>query len=163
MATKGALIGRWVYPPGIPPRTRSIADASGRSDRMGDHTRPIAQSIKSIAIVDDEKELCTLFSMLVRSLGYRAECVAYDGDEIVQLVLEDSIHPDLILMDYRMPTMNGLQAAERIRRVRPEMKIIIATADDSVRRDVTAAGIYFLQKPFSISALSRMIEEAVGR
>jgi CheY-like chemotaxis protein len=77
-------------------------------------------------------------------------------------VLEDSIHPDLILMDYRMPTMNGMQAAERILRVRPEVKIIIATADDRVRPEVTSAGLYFLQKPFSISTLGRMIEEAVG-
>ena len=121
------------------------------------------QSIKSIAIVDDEEELCSLFSMLVKSLGYHAECVAYDGDEIVQLVLEDSIHPDLILMDYRMPTMNGMQAAERILRVRPEMKIIIATADDSVRRDAISAGLFFIQKPFSISALAKTIEEALRR
>ena len=120
------------------------------------------QSVKSIAIVDDEKELCFLFSLLVKSLGYHAECVAYDGDEIVQLVLEDSIHPDLIIMDYRMPTMNGLQAAERILRVRPEMKIIITTADDTVRHEVISAGLYFLQKPFSKSALGKTIEEAMG-
>ena len=120
------------------------------------------QSAKSIAIVDDEEELCSLFSMLVKSLGYQVECVSHDGDEIVQLVLEDNVHPDLILMDYRMPTMNGMQAAERILRIKPEMKVIIATADESARRDAIAAGLSFLQKPFSISALAKTIEGALG-
>ena len=112
--------------------------------------------------MDDEEELCSLFSMLVKRLGYNAECVAYDGEEVVQLVLEDSIHPDLILMDYRMPMMNGMQAAEKILCVRPEIKIIIATADDSIRRDAISAGLFFLQKPFAISALGKTIEEALG-
>jgi DNA-binding NtrC family response regulator len=118
--------------------------------------------MKSIAIVDDEEDLCSLFSILVKRLGYNAACVAHDGDEIVQLVLEDSIHPDLILMDYRMPTMNGMQAAEKILRVRPEIKIIIATADDSIRRDVISAGFFFLLKPISIQALTKTMEEALG-
>jgi DNA-binding NtrC family response regulator len=120
------------------------------------------QSSERIAIVDDEEELCSLFSILIKSLGYHAECVAHDGDEIVQAVMEDSIHPDLIVMDYRMPTMNGMQAAEKILRVRPEIKIIIATADESVRRDAIAGGLFFIQKPFSISALANMIEEALN-
>jgi len=146
----------------------SIGNSSGKSNRIGldlhfsiDHPKIGEQSSKSIAIVDDEKDLCSLFSMLVKSLGYHADCVAHDGDEIVQLVVEDNIHPDLILMDYRMPTMNGMQAAEKILLVRPEIKIIIATADDSVRRDAISAGLFFIQKPFSISALAKTIEEAL--
>ena len=63
-------------------------------------------------------------------------------------VLEDSIHPDLILMDYRMPTMNGMQAAEKILRVRPEIKIIIATADDSVRTRCDFFGTFLHAETF---------------
>ena len=117
---------------------------------------------KRIAIVDDKEDLCEVFSMLVKSLGHHPEFVAHEGNEIVQAVLEDSIHPDLILMDYRMPTMNGMQAAEKILRVRPEIKIIIATADESVKRDVISAGLFFIQKPFSISALANTMEEALS-
>src|SRR5579864_8922568 len=128
MATKSVLTVLNAYARSIGPWTRSAGDASGKkSDRMGqnshlsnDQPEIVKQAVKSIAVVDDEKELCFLFSILIKRLGYHAECVAYDGDEIVQLVLEDSVHPDLILMDYRMPTMNGIQAAERILRVRPE-------------------------------------------
>jgi len=99
--------------------------------------------------------------MFVKGLGYRVACVAHDGDEIVQLVLGDSIRPNLILMDYRMPTMNGMQAAGKILHVRPEIKIVIATADDSVRQDAISAGLFFIVKPFSMSALAKTLEVAL--
>lgn len=76
--------------------------------------------------------------------------------------MEKGIHPDLILMDYRMPVMDGLQAAGKILEASPWVKIIIATADDSVRADVEAAGLLFIQKPFSIQALEEKIGEALG-
>jgi len=65
-------------------------------------------------------------------------------------------------MDYRMPTLNGMQAAERILRIRPEIKIVIATADESVMREAIAEGLFFIQKPFSISELASTIEGALS-
>ena len=117
---------------------------------------------KRIAIVDDEEDLVEVYLMVVAKLGHQMEFVAHDGDEIVQAVMDERIHHDLILMDYRMPTMNGMQAAEQILQVKPDVKIIIATADDLVRRDTDAAGLLFIQKPFSIRALAKIIDEALG-
>src|SRR5438552_8539848 len=111
MATKSILTVRQLYRPSFAPRTRSTRDSSGKLDRTGHDTHFSSDkrlemgkqsSSEGIAIVDDEEELCSLFSILIKSLGYHAECVAHDGDEIVQAVMEDSIHPDLIVMDYRM-------------------------------------------------------------
>ena len=59
----------------------------------------------------------------------------------------------MVLLDYRMRTMNGFEAAEEIRRFDPAVRIVIVTADDSVREKVVAAGFGFLQKPFSMSQL----------
>ncbi|HZY94982.1 MAG TPA: response regulator [Candidatus Bathyarchaeia archaeon] len=169
MVTKSVLVVRQVYRPGFAPWTGSTRVSPRKStptrlsSRLSnDQTDMGEESSKVIAIVDDDEDLCSLFSTLVKSLGYHANCVAHDGDEIVQAVLEEGIEADLILMDYRMPTMNGVQAAEKILHVRPEIKIIIATADDSVRRDAIAAGLFFIQKPFSGSTLARTIEEALG-
>jgi DNA-binding NtrC family response regulator len=61
-----------------------------------------------------------------------------------------------------MPKMNGMEAAEKIQRERPEIKIIIATADDSVKRAAISADLFFLQKPFFTSALAQAIEDALG-
>jgi CheY-like chemotaxis protein len=169
MVAKSTLTVRQVNPASFAPWARLTRNSSGESNPIGQSAHfsthqpeTDKQSSKSIAIVDDEDDLRSLFSRLVKGLGYHLACVANDGDEIVQLVLEDSIHPDLILMDYRMPTMNGMQAAGKILRVRPEIKIIIDTGDDSVRQDAISAGLFFMLKPFSISALAKTIEEAIG-
>jgi CheY-like chemotaxis protein len=168
MVAESILIVQQIYRPNFDPLRSSTRDSSGISSRTGQNSHFSndkllgKQSRKSIAIVDDEKDLCSLFSIVVKSLGYHAACVAHDGDEIVKLVLEDSIYPDLILMDYRMPTMNGIQAAEKILQVRPEIKIIIATADDSVRQDAISLGLFFIQKPFSKLVLGKTIEDALG-
>jgi CheY-like chemotaxis protein len=129
---------------------------------LPDATRTKGKHVaKRIAIVDDDADLSSVFSMLIKNLGYREDFVADDGYKIVQAVLEEGVSPDLILMDYRMPVMNGLQAAERILKANPRMKIILTTADDSVMQDAKAAGVPFLRKPFTISALSKMMEETL--
>jgi DNA-binding NtrC family response regulator len=125
------------------------------------HGETTNKSKKRIAIVDDEEELCLLFSMLIKKLGYQEECVAHDGDKIVQFIVKDGLRPDLIIMDYRMPTMNGMHAAKKILQLLPKMRIIIASADDSVRNDAADSGMFFIQKPFSMSALANSIESAL--
>jgi CheY-like chemotaxis protein len=134
----------------------------GRDTRSRDATSAKGKQVaKRIAIVDDEPVLSSLFSTLIKNLGYREEFVTDDGSKIVKAVLENGIRPDLILMDHRMPVMNGLPAAERILKAKPWIKIILATADDSVTEEAKAAGVLVLRKPFTISALARTIEEAL--
>jgi CheY-like chemotaxis protein len=116
------------------------------------------QTAKRVAIVEDENDLLTLFSILVKRLGYLVEFAAHDGNEIVQALSKGSIHPDVILMDYRMPGMNGLQAAEMALRVRPETKIVIVSADDSIKQDALSQGLFFLLKPFSASSMASLLE-----
>jgi CheY-like chemotaxis protein len=117
---------------------------------------------KRVAIVDDDFELLTTYSAVLEHLGY-ATLTASDGDEIVDQVLSGhEAAPDVILMDYRMPKMNGLEAAKRILRNRPGIKIIMSTADDSVKQEAISAGMTFLQKPFSLGELARAIRESLG-
>jgi CheY-like chemotaxis protein len=134
---------------------------SGHGTGSSDTGDPAMKKVtRRIAIVEDEKDLALMFSILLKTLGYLTEYVAHDGTEIVQAVSDGSIHPDLILMDYRMPKMNGLEAAEKLRVLRPDLKIIIATADDSVRQATISAGLMFIQKPFSMRVLAKTIENA---
>jgi CheY-like chemotaxis protein len=99
--------------------------------------------------------------MLIRHLGYDIECIAHGGDEIVQAVM-DGKHPDVIIMDYRMPGMNGLQVAEMVLKEMPNVKITIASADDSIRQATLSAGLSFLPKPFSVSSLARLLENLLS-
>jgi CheY-like chemotaxis protein len=118
--------------------------------------------LKRVAIVDDDFELQTTYCFVLEHLGY-GTLTASDGDEIVNQVLYGhEPAPDVILMDYRMPKMNGLEAAKRILRNRPGIKIIISTADDSDKGEAISAGMTFLQKPFSLDELASAIRESLG-
>jgi CheY-like chemotaxis protein len=147
----------------------ALASNSDSPERrgVGEGARPRRRSqkgakqfAKRIAVVDDEEELCSAFSMLLESLGHRLDFVAHDGTEIVEAVVEGGVRPDLIMMDYRMPVMNGLRAAEIIRTFRPETKIVVVTGDDSVKPRALAAGLLFLQKPFSVWSLRAAIDDS---
>jgi CheY-like chemotaxis protein len=164
MATKTIMI----TVPGIPvwPKLGYLEDSGSNGERATTEKRPIVSSVRKnsisrrIAIVDDEKDLTLVFSMIIRSLGHRTEFVAHDGNEIIQAIMEGKAHPDTILMDYRMGSMNGIQTAQKIRQMHPEIEIIIATADDRVKEETDAAGLFFIQKPFSIAELDGVIDEA---
>jgi CheY-like chemotaxis protein len=112
---------------------------------------------KRVAIVDDEEDLLSVFSILFRNLGCIIDAIARNGDEIVQAI-KDGKHPDVIIMDYRMPGMNGLQAAAIIRKELPETMIIIASADDSIRKEALSEGLFFLPKPFAMSTLIQLVK-----
>jgi CheY-like chemotaxis protein len=103
----------------------------------------------------------SVLSILVRHLGYDIECVAYDGSEIVQAVKEGK-RPDAIIMDFRMPLMNGLQAARIVREESPRTRIILVSADDSVRKDARSEGFLFLPKPFSSASLAGLLKNTLG-
>jgi CheY-like chemotaxis protein len=139
-------------------RTRTVGGATEVAERL----EAAQKARKRVAIVDDDIQLRMAYSFVLEHLGYRT-LMAGDGDEIVDQVLDaKEAAPDLILMDYRLPKTNGLEAAKAILRKRPIIKIIISTADDSVRRDAISAGMTFLQKPFSMDELASAIAESLG-
>jgi DNA-binding response OmpR family regulator len=118
-----------------------------------------AVKTKSVVIVEDDPDLCDLLSTVIRAFGYKVDRIAHDGDEIVDAFTKEKIHPDLILMDYRMPRMNGLDAAKAIRQSNPQTKIVIVTSFDNLTKKAASQGLGLLQKPFSLSELRQVVEE----
>jgi DNA-binding NtrC family response regulator len=83
--------------------------------------------------------------------------VAHDGEEIVTAIVNHGLSLDIIIMDYRLPRMDGLEVGKRISKNRPGIKIVLATSDDSVKSAALSEGFEFLQKPFSLRMLARTI------
>ena len=80
-----------------------------------------------ILIADDS----TLVRRVLRGLveqdkDWQVCAEATDGGEVVQRTLET--HPDLIVLDFQMPVMNGLQAAQEIAKVAPDVPVLLCTA-----------------------------------
>ncbi len=73
---------------------------------------------KKVLIVDDEQDLVTLFSDVLESAGFVTE-PAYDGSEVMALVKKDK--PDLVLLDIKMPRVDGFEVLKSLR-ADPETK-----------------------------------------
>ena len=131
------------------------------SKGAGRQREPASRPLR-IAIVEDDEELLNVVSILVRSLGHELVFEGNSGAEVVSLIEERKIHPDAILMDYRIPGMNGIEAAEEVGFSDPKVKIVIMTADDSVKAEATDLGLLYISKPFSSEDLVRVLEAATG-
>jgi DNA-binding NtrC family response regulator len=111
-----------------------------------------------IAILDDEKDMLQALSILLEKLGYQSPSVFQDGTSLVRSMMIDRKSYDVLLIDYRMPEMNGIEAAKIIQRYRKETKIIMITGYEFVRKKASEIGIAFLLKPFTMGDLSHCLE-----
>ena len=99
-----------------------------------------------------------LFERLLSSQGHSILGKASNGEEAIALVKNLPQTPDIILMDHRMPQMNGLEATRIILGSFPEsrIRIIFISADLNVRQEAIEAGAQlFLVKPVSIKQILR--------
>jgi DNA-binding NtrC family response regulator len=118
---------------------------------------------QKVLIVDDEKQIRSILTQLLEDEGYCVQS-ACDGEHAV--VQADNFSPDLILMDQKMPGMNGIEAMVRIRKDHPDKTVIILTAHASVELAVEAIkkGAYdYLSKPFDNEELLITIRRALER
>lgn len=93
-------------------------------------------------VLCDDQEIVTEGMQLIFSTipGFEVVGVAHDGAEAVDLVAEH--HPDVVLMDLRMPIMNGIQATRKIQEQFPETRVLVLTTydDDGWVFDAIRAG-----------------------
>jgi len=119
----------------------------------------------NILIVDDESELRASMSETLKNLLFKYELnllMAINGGEAIEAVQR---HPvDLILMDVKMPEMDGLIALEKIKAIRPETFIVIQTAHANVGDAIRAIreGAYdYLEKPIQSERLKTILDKCL--
>jgi two-component system, response regulator PdtaR len=96
----------------------------------------------TVLIADDEQVMRSALIELLESDNLHVVGEAGDGVEAVSLTL--SLGPDVVLMDLRMPHMDGIEAAERIKKQQPYVQIVMysAYADLALEEASQAAGVY---------------------
>ncbi|MHC5065060.1 MAG: ATP-binding protein [Planctomycetota bacterium] len=134
------------------------ADGVGRSPRE-------CCGKEHILFVDDEQTIASLGRQALESCGYRVESKT-SSSEALDLFQEDPNAWDLVITDQRMPKMTGTQLAAEIRRLRPEVPIILCSGysgGDSPQVAQQAGLQGFLAKPFSKKRLEEMVRGTLDR
>ena len=92
--------------------------------------------MRSILFVDDHEVLARLSCEILSMQGYRADCAFNAADALAKLAEEDF---DMLVTDFRMEGMNGLELAQKVREKTPHMPIIVITgySDLDGNKDVT--------------------------
>src|SRR6187397_2372678 len=111
-----------------------------------------------ILVVDDDHSIVTAFQRFLIHEHHSAR-VAGNAHDALKLIGEHT--PDLVIMDVRMPGMDGLQALNEIRARHPHLSVVIMTAYGSsqVSIDAIRAGAFdLLTKPFTLDELRSVID-----
>ena len=116
-----------------------------------------------IVIAEDEAIIRMDLREMLEEEGYEVVGEAGDGQEAVRLAEE--LEPDLVILDVKMPVLDGISAAEQIvgKRVAPVVMLTAFSQRDLVERARDAGAMAYLVKPFTKADLVPAIEMAVSR
>ena len=114
-----------------------------------------------LLIVDDEKNIRLSLVRFFESLGHHVS-EAENGARASAMLAESRF--DLVLTDFRMAEMNGLELLKEAKRIHPDALVILMTAYGTVENAVAAmkAGAYdYVTKPFSLAEMQLLVDRAI--
>ncbi len=117
---------------------------------------------KRILLVDDEANVIKVFSDVLSRESYIVRGVE-NGLEAIKAMKEETF--DLALVDLKMPYMDGIEVLENIKKIKPQLPVIIYTGYGSVTSAVESMrkkAADYLNKPFSPEELKSSIKKALG-
>ena len=140
--------------PSVSPPSRSSAAAS---------VEPTTPARKRVVIAEDEALIRLDLNETLGELGYDVVGDASDGERAVALAEE--LRPDLVILDVKMPVLDGISAARRIAaaRIAPVIILTAFSQRELVERARDAGAMAYLVKPFSSTELLPAIEMALSR
>ncbi len=118
---------------------------------------------KLVLVIDDERPIRDLVSSLLAEEGWPVRAYS-SAAEALRDIAAGAIAPNLILLDMRMPGMDGPQFAEAVRVDRPDIPIVVMTAARDARAWYEAIGAAgYLPKPFDIDWLIETVTGVIGK
>lgn len=113
-----------------------------------------------LLLVDDEKEFVETLADRLKMRDLEAT-VAHDGEEALAVVKEEE--PDVIVLDVKMPGIDGIEVLKRIKQAYPDVEVIILTGHGSKKDEEAARGLGaydYMKKPADLDALVPKIRSA---
>ena len=121
-----------------------------------------AREIRTALVAEDEAIIRLDIVETLREAGFDVVAEAGDGATAVELARQH--RPDVIVMDIKMPTMDGIEAAEQIRELKIPVVLLTAFSQrELVERAAEAGAMAYVVKPFSPSDLLPAVEVALSR
>ncbi|MDD5766368.1 MAG: response regulator [Candidatus Marinimicrobia bacterium] len=120
-------------------------------------------NVKSILIVDDEKNIRLTLSQSLEVLKAEVD-TAVNGEEALAKLKEKDFN--LILLDLKMPGIDGIEVLRQIREIRPDIRVIIITAHgtiDSAVETIKLGAVDFIQKPFAPNEIRELVSRVIDR
>jgi len=116
--------------------------------------------MSKILIVDDEKEILELVDIFLRKQGY--EVVKFNNGEDALAFMDEDAGIDLVILDIRMPGIDGGTVLERLRRKEKELPVIFLTGSVGGQPVKVKADAMFM-KPIDLNDLSKKVKELLSK
>jgi len=117
----------------------------------------------SVAIVDDEKDLVRTYELLFKRRHIPMAFVAYDGHSAIAKFRSADPKPGLVIIDFRLMDMDGIDVMREVLAIQPGTKIIFISGDDSIEKEALDAGAaVFLKKPTDIKEITATVNSLLN-
>lgn len=120
----------------------------------------LQQGHERILVVDDEEHVSEMISRMLQHLGYKV-LVVHSGQEALALIGKKT-RIDAVILDMNMPTMSGKETFERLKEIRPDVRVVVSTGYSNESLEPTPLNNLvdgFLQKPYQMEELSKVLRE----
>ncbi|MBA3028696.1 MAG: response regulator [Desulfobacteraceae bacterium] len=140
---------------------KSVETRIGKGFYQADIYRKYDFEVPSkVLLVDDEREFVQTLSerLIMRDMG---SAVAYDGESALNMVKEDE--PEVMILDLKMPGIDGIEVLKKVKVSHPDIEVIILTGHGTEDDRIQCMGLgafAYLQKPIDIELLSETLKKA---
>ncbi|MFL6361215.1 MAG: response regulator [Nitrososphaeraceae archaeon] len=135
-------------------------------DEIALHSYPKQTSGPTIMLVDDEPDILTVFKSYLASEGYKVESFSDSYMALQSFARSEPGHYDLLVLDIRMPTINGLQLYQRLKAVDPYVKVIFLSALEATDELVSILDgvktVDVIRKPIDRKHFIQKVKASVG-
>ncbi len=118
----------------------------------------------SILLIDDEEGVIEVCSEMLKNLGYQVKAVT-DGIQAIEVLKSSDFNIDLVILDMVMPIINGQQTFEKIRKIDPDIKILVCsgyTKEDKIQKMIEQGCNEYILKPFDVAVLSEKLNKVLN-